>query len=359
MPISTSQSQTSESVAAACVERTPGDGMDNRTNKDLFHSLTTINNTNNTSSITQLPSSVAPTSNLQQLPNGSVISAPVETNESYSVTSQQPPLSSVVQQPTTVEQQRPRFEASDFSPAASSGTSVITPVSNSQDNLSPLSLLNKQVNQEVAKSLPSDLNSPAPGNHQKNSFQNQQQHFNSHQFLQKSSSTTPDLDLSLVQNSNIKTSTTTVSAQPGLENMQNNSTTALWQQHLQQNQNRAPTITGDRASNALSPTGSTASDLKNFDGNQQHHQQQQLSPGSTPFELHQQHQQQQKSQNEKNVLYEPFNSRTSWPIGGFGSSGGVGGGVNNSHGQPPLSGSRFKSMWSEATYMENEKRVCF
>lgn len=320
-------------IATISVERTPGDGMDNKNNKALFHtSITTINSTAQEQKQQQQPitATVVTANSQQQSPT--VVTA-TETNEAQSIVAQQQPIAS------TTEQQRPHFEASDLSPPSLSSSLTSSTSVTPQNHQG---ILNKQLDTDITKSLPSDLNSTFGYHNQQQQQQPQHLQGGEHSHQQQShypqlfqkSSTTSDL----VIDSSKET--------PEFMMQQNNNSVInanapMWQQHQ-----KAPV--GDRKPPSQQ---TTPAELKNFEPNLPQHQQ----PPVSAFD----HQQQKSvGGGGGSDLYEPFNSRTSWPIGGgFGGSGVGVGGMGGQSQQPPLSGSRFKSMWSEATYTEND-RVC-
>ncbi|XP_066933893.1 uncharacterized protein [Clytia hemisphaerica] len=285
-------------VVAVGVERTPGDGMDHKINKDLFQSTSSIDN-----NITQKPQvsqaqqsdSDSKTAEKQQNTTGD---STVAKNETQTAQKEE----STGDTPENVNNKKePYFEPSDI-------TGEIAHLR-----------LSKQSDIDVVKSLPSDLNAHAQTNVQP--F-----------YQQQKSSTLAALEI-----------TTTVNQQK--ENMPSN---VNWQQQqqLQQKPNDAPSPLNIHPKQTAPPQLPQQQPRVPINSS--------LDPSAFEFEKQQQKPPQlPASSDQQNTLYEPFNSRTAWP--GFGANPGVANGVSGGAAQGQFGGgSRFKSLWSEAT-MDNDK----
>ena len=262
---------------AAGVERTPGDGMDNKINKDLFQStINIVTNNNNNPPIApqvipkqiddQITKEEAKIDQLEQsevqlipatkkLVIGDSVSGVHELKDQQDSTS--------IDTDNKKTQPQPYFESSDV---------VVE---------SKHLLLSRHVDIDVVKSLPSNLNSVS------------------------AASTHP------------------------MQHFQKSSTMAALQHPLHSN---SPDVASSSDMGVASPPSNQTADTPSMEQQNFYEAEQQPTPSVEPTP----------------GVYEPF-SRSAWPVGGFGGApvSGTGGGCG-------LGGSRFKSLWSEAT-LDNEK----
>lgn len=241
---STSETSKSPTELVAGVERTPGDGMDERINKDVYQSTAKID-----TKTTSKGDSGGPAGPASETEKDEVFQTTTETS-----------LPSNAPEQKEETKKEPYFDSSDLSSESKHVT------------------LSKQFEDtDIFKSLPSNLNTAALS-------------FNREQSIQKSSTMAK-----LENNRNI----------PDTEGM--------WMKPID-----TPTTSQRQQPPLLSLPPSL---------------EQQFNGGID------------KTMDTSNTLYEPFNSRTAWPVG-LGSGGGGG---NQMTGR-----SRFRALWSEST-LENDK----